>query len=72
MPIYEYSCKACGEKFEQLVMSSGEQVRCPECGSADVDKLISSFRKLGSSEEGGGSASSCSGCTATSCEGCST
>ena len=36
MPIYEYTCQKCNNKFEQLVRSkSGEsKFPCPKCGSA--------------------------------------
>ncbi len=40
MPIYEYRCRDCGATFEVLVRT-GTEVRCPQCGSASRDKLIS-------------------------------
>ncbi|MGE3803066.1 MAG: zinc ribbon domain-containing protein [Gemmataceae bacterium] len=40
MPLYEYSCKQCEHTFETLVMN-GEQVECPECASAELEKLLS-------------------------------
>jgi putative FmdB family regulatory protein len=45
MPIYEYRCGACGEKFEkwQRSMSCAEAPRCPKCGSTQVSKAISMF-----------------------------
>ena len=33
MPIYEFECESCGERFEELV-AAGEDVRCPVCGGA--------------------------------------
>ena len=33
MPIYEYECEACGERFEELVAVTTAEVPCPECGS---------------------------------------
>ena len=35
MPIYEYKCTECGEKFEKLVASfrSAAEADCPKCGS---------------------------------------
>jgi putative FmdB family regulatory protein len=42
MPIYEYQCKACCHRFEQLVFASDtEPPVCPECNCGDVEKLIS-------------------------------
>jgi putative FmdB family regulatory protein len=45
MPIYEYTCKACESRFEQLVrtMSGTERVKCPECGSARTARALSVF-----------------------------
>lgn len=42
MPIFEYKCLKCKKKFEKLILKD-EKVECPECGSEDVKKLISSF-----------------------------
>jgi putative FmdB family regulatory protein len=58
MPIYEYQCKACGERFERLVrrMSSSEAVRCPKCESVKTERALSVFGvgKGGTSSEGAG------------------
>jgi putative FmdB family regulatory protein len=45
MPIYEYSCKACDAKFEQLqrTMSSDAKVKCPTCGSTKTARAMSVF-----------------------------
>ena len=40
MPIYEYRCSDCQREFELLVRS-GDEVICPECGSRQLDKLVS-------------------------------
>jgi putative FmdB family regulatory protein len=46
VPIYEFECHSCGQRFEELVGSNvGQQaadVRCPECGSAEPERLITS------------------------------
>lgn len=43
MPIYEYKCCSCGERFDKLVRSSSAQqvVSCPSCGSEEVEKTVS-------------------------------
>ena len=41
MPIYEYACKTCATRFETLVRSAGEEVHCPACSGAELEKLIS-------------------------------
>ena len=40
MPIYEYSCRACGHQFESLVLRA-ETPGCPSCQSEDLEKLLS-------------------------------
>ncbi len=61
MPVFEYRCKKCDEKFEQLVFSSGEKVECPKCGNTDNQKLISAF----SASHAHGSAASPSSCSSS-------
>ena len=43
MPIFEYQCNSCHHCFEKLVLSSqdDEKPNCPECGHAEVSKLMS-------------------------------
>jgi putative FmdB family regulatory protein len=43
MPIYEYVCADCEEKFEAYVRSFGQAVACPACRSGEVQKQLSSF-----------------------------
>jgi putative FmdB family regulatory protein len=44
MPIYEYECKACGHQFEFLLLPTAKEgPACPECHSADLEKLLSGF-----------------------------
>jgi len=43
MPIYEYTCQACGSDFELLVMSAATKLACPQCGSKKLDKKFSTF-----------------------------
>lgn len=64
MPIYEYRCKDCGEKFERLIMGE-EKITCPKCGSENIIKLLSLFATQGLS-----SGSSCSSCSGGSCSSC--
>lgn len=41
MPIFEYSCKGCGNEFEALVRPNTPAPACPACSGADLEKLIS-------------------------------
>jgi putative FmdB family regulatory protein len=43
MPLYEYRCDACESRFERLVRAFREDVACPDCGSAEVERLLSTF-----------------------------
>jgi putative FmdB family regulatory protein len=40
MPIYEFTCGACGARFEELVAHDAK-ADCPECGSSEVERLVS-------------------------------
>jgi putative FmdB family regulatory protein len=45
MPIFEYLCDDCGNKFEKLVRRAAEAARaeCPSCGRDHVTTQVSSF-----------------------------
>jgi len=63
MPIYEYQCKDCGEKFEKLVFSSHpETVYCPNCRSDKTEKKISAFASTNAGDSHGTGNSSSGGC----------
>lgn len=43
MPIYEYQCKNCGHKLEELQsISEPPLVKCPVCGKSTLARLIGS------------------------------
>jgi putative FmdB family regulatory protein len=43
MPIYEYQCDACGNRFEQIQRFSDAPVEvCTQCGKGPVRRLLSS------------------------------
>ncbi|MFQ5574780.1 MAG: zinc ribbon domain-containing protein, partial [Terriglobia bacterium] len=45
MPIFEFTCKSCKDDFELLVgsVARSEDKKCPNCGSADINKRFSVF-----------------------------
>jgi len=43
MPLYEYVCTGCRKRFEKLVRRFGDEVACPSCASAEVEKQLSVF-----------------------------
>jgi putative FmdB family regulatory protein len=55
MPLYEYVCRACHERFEvlQRIGDGAEGVRCPECGAPEPERKLSTF----AATVGGGSSS---------------
>jgi putative FmdB family regulatory protein len=50
MATYEYQCKSCSEKFEIQRSIGGEdtEVKCPKCGSIEVERVYFSFNQSGS------------------------
>ncbi|MEA1868176.1 MAG: zinc ribbon domain-containing protein [Thermodesulfobacteriota bacterium] len=67
MPIYEYTCKKCNRIFESLVLSSRDikEIHCPECGSGEVEKMLSSFSSGSSTGPVPGGLSSASSCSSS-------
>jgi len=48
MPIFEYLCEDCGNKFEKLVRRSASEnganaVHCPSCGQEHLKQQFSTF-----------------------------
>jgi len=39
MPIFNFKCRKCSHEFETLLKTRDEAVQCPECGSAELEKL---------------------------------
>ena len=75
MPIYEYSCPDCGDKFELLRSFSqvDEVALCPACNS-EARRLVSAFASF-SKDSGGvttsiGGGHSCDTCSSSSCATC--
>ena len=54
MPIYEYRCLDCKKKvsvfFRSLATVDHSQARCPNCGGANLTRLVSRVRALRSEE----------------------
>ncbi len=61
MPIFEYRCQDCGNKFE--VISFGDQTpECPQCQTQNLQRELSTFAVGAKS-----SSSSVTGCGAQNC-----
>ncbi len=74
MPIYEYVCPACEDKFELIrpLSQSTEAATCPKCEKS-AERILSSFACFSTDERGLSSmigGNSCSSCGAASCDTC--
>jgi putative FmdB family regulatory protein len=59
MPIYEYVCDDCGQRYERIVMNQKQSITCPKCESAKHTIQLSVFAAHGNgSKASGGSSSS--------------
>ncbi|RLE01237.1 MAG: hypothetical protein DRI99_07635 [Candidatus Aminicenantes bacterium] len=71
MPLYEYLCESCRQKFELLVQPGQENdLTCPHCQGKKLKKLCSSFGIGGNSNRLQTSSSACQSCTSKSCSTC--
>ena len=72
MPLFEYKCSDCNNRFEILHKSVNniEGVECPECHSIDVKKLLSTFSAAGLSASGSNYSLADDNCETGNC-GCS-
>ncbi len=52
MPIYEYDCLGCRRRVSILILapSTAPAPRCPRCGSASLDRVMSRFTRVRSEE----------------------
>ena len=59
MPIKEYECRACSNKFEALLMlNEPDPTACPKCGKNDLKRILSTFRIAGGHKKSSGSSDS--------------
>jgi putative FmdB family regulatory protein len=66
MPIFEYRCCACAQRFEALLSRRDEGPPCcPKCGSPQVEKMLSAFAVIR-----GGAPASPGPCGAADCACC--
>jgi len=52
MPMYEYECTKCGEKFEvrRSIFAGSKKTECPKCGAGDVQRVYSVFSRSAADE----------------------
>jgi putative FmdB family regulatory protein len=54
MPVYEFECEECGERFEELTSSDTRSLECPRCGSSRTQRLLSPVSPAGRQPRGAG------------------
>jgi putative FmdB family regulatory protein len=61
MPLYEYRCRDCGERFEvlQRLGQGGEDLTCPRCGEGRPERLLSTFSSTTGSREAAADGGGC-------------
>lgn len=71
MPIYEFQCKRCQERFEQLTSSNydPQAISCPVCSEVNPRRLVSTFGFKGS-KSSSSQAKNCSSCSSSNCSSC--
>ncbi len=52
MPIYEFECEQCGNRFDELMAAGAPPPACPECGSSRVGKRLSNVSPPGRAPKG--------------------
>ncbi len=69
MPIYEYLCESCGDKFEKLVRRATDAMEtgCPTCGEKHLEQQYSTFAARGGSGESGFTPAETRGCEGGMC-----
>ncbi len=72
MPIYEYLCLDCNEKFERLrVMNEADNpIQCENCHSQNTSRAISVFFAASGGKIVAGKSSGCANCSTSSCATC--
>ncbi len=72
MPIYEYLCDDCGERYERIVMNKSTAIACPRCASGAHTIQLSVFAvpangNKSSAESSTTAGSGGCGCTPNTC-----
>jgi putative FmdB family regulatory protein len=78
MPVYTYQCSQCRNSFEvrKRMSDLDSETRCPDCGSAETERLIANVAIFATGSDGQRRAlagmPSCGGCSmaGTGCTSC--
>lgn len=72
MPIYEYICGDCQQRFEHFFRSRQEnqEVACTHCGGRNIRRIFSTFGVGGDRGADGSSSETCGTCATKTCSTC--
>lgn len=72
MPIYEYQCMDCGQKFEQIrsMKDADAPIKCEQCQGLKTKRLLSVCYTHGNEKSMGTNSSSCASCRGGTCSSC--
>jgi putative FmdB family regulatory protein len=72
MPIYEYVCLDCGDRFETMraMKDADAPIVCLKCESDHTSRLLSLFNASSGGRVVAGGQSGCSTCSSNSCATC--
>ena len=70
MPIFEYACGDCGERFEKLVLGSPAPPSCPGCGSGNAGRVPSVFGFVSGGRAVTSAGGGCESCSSRNCAEC--
>ena len=72
MPIYEYVCLDCGERFERVrtMKEADAPISCAGCESQHTSRMLSLFFASSGGKAVAGSAGGCASCSSGSCATC--
>jgi putative FmdB family regulatory protein len=74
MPIYEYACLDCGERFETMrsMKDADAPISCRQCESLRTSRMLSLFNASSGGRVVAGGNTGCAGCSSSSCATCKT
>jgi len=72
MPIYEYICRDCQNRFEIIrpMKDADAPIACAECESENVSRCITVFFAQSGGKVVAGTGGGCAGCAGGSCASC--
>jgi putative FmdB family regulatory protein len=72
MPIYEYECQSCHQKFDSLrpIKEADNPIECRYCHSLDTKRILSVFFAQSSGKAVAGYNSGCGSCAGGHCSSC--